>query len=198
MATTVSLVFVLYHLYRLEVMFLVLTFLYIYPYMLPLLSIHSKINDSTSGELVVNVTFYLTCHQDITAWCFWSSLFLLSISQQNTCQISLYNQQNSCWTPSVHSSNQAYLVSRSFLSESSVQAKNVLLLYDTTGVTWRSTLLNDFDDQCFYFTDLFSVSIPCIFVWSTCNVVHKMEEAIRMQILAYSASLFYHLSELEK
>ena len=163
MATVVSLVFLSYHLYRFEVMFLVLIFLYIYPYMLPLLSIHSKVNDSRSGELVVNVAFYLTHYQGITAWYFWSSLLLLPITQQNTCQISLHNQQNSCWTLSVHSSNQAYLVSRSFLPESSVQAKNVLLLYDTTGVTWRSTPLNDFDDQCFISRTCFQCQYPCIF-----------------------------------
>ena len=29
-------------------------------------------------------------------------------------------------------------------------------------------------------------------------MVHKIEETIRMEILAYSASLFYHLSELKK
>ena len=32
------------------------------------------------------------------------------------------------------------------------------------------------------------------FVYSTCDVIRKMEETIRMQILAYFVSLFYHLT----
>ena len=36
------------------------------------------------------------------------------------------------------------------------------------------------------------------FVCSTCDVLHKTEETIRMQILAYFISLFYHLNEFQK
>ena len=43
----------------------------------------------------------------------------------------------------------------------------------------------------FCFTDLFSLSILLrFFVRSTCDVLHKTEETIRMRILAYFASLF--------
>ena len=33
---------------------------------------------------------------------------------------------------------------------------------------------------------------------STCDVIRKTEETIRMQILAYFVSLFYHLNEFQK
>ena len=52
----------------------------------------------------------------------------------------------------------------------------------------------------FHFTDLFSLSILLLsFVCSlVMYVLRKTEETIRMQILAYFASLFYHCNEFQK
>ena len=41
-------------------------------------------------------------------------------------------------------------------------------------------------------------TILCFFVCSTCDVIRKTEETIRMRILAYFVSLFYHLNEFQK
>ena len=73
----------------------------------------------------------------------------------------------------------------------SIQAKYVFLVYTSTRVTCRKTLLNNSDDQpAFHFTDLFSLSMLLrFFVYPTCEVLRKMEETIRMQILAYFVSL---------
>ena len=49
------------------------------------------------------------------------------------------------------------------------------------------------------FTDLFSLSILLhFFVCSTCDLIHKTEETIRMQILAYLVSLLYRLNKSQK
>ena len=81
----------------------------------------------------------------------------------------------------------------------SVQAKNIFLLYETTRVTHRNTLLNDYSESVFHFTNLFSLSILLHFlVCSICDIIHKTEETIRMQTLALFASLFYHFSGFKK
>ena len=70
-------------------------------------------------------------------------------------------------------------------------SKNVFLVYISTRVTRRKRLLNSSDDQRFVSQTCFH----CQFVCSTCDVLRKTEETIRMQILAYFASLFYHFNE---
>ena len=50
--------------------------------------------------------------------------------------------------------------------------------------------------SAFRFSDLLLLSILLhFFVSSTCDVIRKTEETIRMQISAYFVSLFYHLNE---
>ena len=86
----------------------------------------------------------------------------------------------------------AYLVSQCLASEHLVQAKNIFLPCGSTRVTCRNTLLNDSNDRHFV-SDLLSLSILllCFFVCPTCDVICKMEETIRMQILAYFISKAY-------
>ena len=72
-------------------------------------------------------------------------------------------------------------------------SKNTFLLYSSTRVTRRNTLLNNSDDQCFVSETWFHCQYHCI---SLCvQVLCKTEETIRMQILAYFVSLFYHFNE---
>ena len=80
-----------------------------------------------------------------------------------------------------------------------VQAKNTFLPYGSTRVTCRNTLLNDSDDQYLRFTDLLSLSILLhFFVCSTCDIICKTEETIKMQSLTYFVILLYHLNEFQK
>ena len=51
----------------------------------------------------------------------------------------------------------------------------------------------------FCFTVLLSLSIVLhFFVCTTCDVIYKTEETIRMQNLAYFVSLFYHFKQIKK
>ena len=43
-----------------------------------------------------------------------------------------------------------------------------------------------------------TIAVLRLFVCSTCDVICKMEETIRMQILAYFVSLIYHLNKFQK
>ena len=69
----------------------------------------------------------------------------------------------SCQSPPINWSNHAYLVSQRLASELSVQAKNVFLLYSSTRVTCRNTLLNDSDNRYFILQTCFQCQYYCVF-----------------------------------
>ena len=79
-----------------------------------------------------------------------------------------------------------------------VQVKNIFLPCGCTRVVYRNTLLNDSDDYRFVSLNLLSLSILlCFFVCSTFDVIRKMGETIRMQILVYFIGLFYHFNKFQ-
>ena len=118
------------------------------------------------------------------AYCIWL-LTPLSVKELILLQnLFVKHQQNSCWTPPINSNNHAYLVSQHLVSECSVQAKKIIL-YSSTRLICRNTF-KWFWQSAFCFTDLLSLPILlCFFVHSTCDIMCKTEEAIRMQNLVY-------------
>ena len=105
----------------------------------------------------------------------------------------------SCWSPPIHWNNHVCLVSQCFEPEHYVQAKNIFLLYSSTKVTCRNTLLNASDTCRFVSQTCFHCQYHCIpLCVQLFDVIHKMEETIRIWILAYFVSWFYHLNEFQK
>ena len=105
---------------------------------------------------------------------------------------------NSCWRPPITWNYHACLFSQCFKPKCSVQVKNIFLPCGCTRVVYRNTLLNDSDDYCFVSLNLLSLSILlCFFLCSTFDVIRKMGETIRMQVLVYFISLFYHFNKFK-
>ena len=85
--------------------------------------------------------------------------------------------------------------------------------YQYSGTSYLNRIGIESVRKCWIGTSLFLIPLFCIpgfsvsllslsillhfFVYSNCDVICKIKETIRMQILAYFVSLFYHLNEFQ-
>ena len=131
----------------------------------------------------------MVIYKVLYAWCL----------RYNNCSTWFLDIRISTCSKLLSTSHFEYLLSVSTSHQSILfKPKMFFLLYGSTRVTCRNTV-ERFWWMVFCLTDLLSLSILlCFFVCSTCEVIRKMKETIRMWILACFISLFYHLNKFQK